>query len=227
MKIASWNNKQIMSNKKVLVLGICGATCSGKTTTAQELHKLLPNSRVFGQDEYYFDVEDPRHTWIPELNHINFDIVSSLDMARMLDEIKQNIEQELTLIKAPEKITIWDRIVCFSNLMHQNIVKIKESGCHVVIIEGFCILNYKPLADICDLKYYFTLDYEECFKRRLKRVYEPPDCPGYFEKCAWPEHLQHVAEVKKTVGDVTYFNENTTNHVEIILNDLAKALKQY
>ncbi|XP_076272093.1 nicotinamide riboside kinase 1 [Rhynchophorus ferrugineus] len=209
-----------MPDNKVLVLAICGATCSGKTSTANELNKLLPNSKVFNQDDYFFDVNDSRHVWIPELNHINFDVVGSLDMDRMTNDIKEHTASQLSRIHVPEDISACDQVVCLPNKKYENLYKIKASGCHIVIVEGFCILNYKPLADLCDLKYYLTLNYEECFKRRMKRVYEPPDCPGYFEKCAWPEHLKQASEVKQTVQNVKYFNEDTVNIVDKILSDI-------
>ncbi|XP_066250207.1 nicotinamide riboside kinase 1 [Euwallacea similis] len=178
----------------VLVVGISGATCSGKTTTAKQLRELLPNSIVFSQDNYFFPIDSPRHKWIPELKHINWDIVSSLDMARMTREIQGYISQ------------------------------LNPDCIHIVIIEGFCIFNYKPLAEICNLKYYFTLDYEECYKRRIKRVYEPPDVAGYFEKCVWPEHLKQLAEVQNVISDVRYFNGNSTNEVDEIAADIARIL---
>lgn len=56
-----------------------------------------------------------------------------------------------------------------------------------------------------DLKYYFTLTKEECLKRREVRVYDPPDVPGYFELCAWPEHLSQLKEVRTKVDNVDYF----------------------
>lgn len=212
-------------NKKVLVLGIGGATCSGKTTIAMELNKILPNATIFCQDDYYYPVEDPRHVWIPELNHINFDILSSLDMEQMVLDIKKQIDEETYKIQAPAKLQNGTVIHEFQSKKFENLFQIKESQVHIVIVEGFCIFNHKPLADLCDLKYYFTLDYDECFRRRMKRVYEPPDCPGYFEKCAWPEHLQQIAEVREQVKDVVYFDGNSTNHSERILNDIVKVLR--
>ncbi|KAJ8969151.1 hypothetical protein NQ314_001892 [Rhamnusium bicolor] len=71
----------------LIIIGISGVTCGGKTTTATQLNNIFPNSKIFSQDDYFLDVEDPRHVWIPELNHINFDILTSLDMEKMHDDI--------------------------------------------------------------------------------------------------------------------------------------------
>jgi nicotinamide/nicotinate riboside kinase len=70
-------------SSKILIIGISGVTCGGKTTLAYKLNKMFPTSKLISQDDYFLDVDDPRHTWITELNHINFDILSSLDMEKM------------------------------------------------------------------------------------------------------------------------------------------------
>lgn len=212
------------TQKKVLVVGISGVTCSGKTTTAMELKKILPDATDFCQDDYYWPVDSPKHVWIPELNHINFDIVESLDMEKMTQDVAEQIKEESCKILIPKESNP-HLIHCFASKKFEDLFKIKESQAHIIIVEGFCIFNHPPLAEICDLKYYFTLEYEECYQRRIRRVYEPPDCPGFFEKCAWPEHLKQIAEVREKIRDVVYFDENSTNIVEKVLDDIVKALK--
>ncbi|KAJ8972784.1 hypothetical protein NQ317_009237 [Molorchus minor] len=209
-----------MSQKNILIIGICGVTCGGKTTLATELNHILPSSKIFSQDDYYLDVSDCRHTFIPELNHINFDVLTSLDMERMHQDILKFISNNnLKPVGTKKKINLINGtgIKDLRKYVHD---RVKKSELNVLIIEGFSILNYKPLLNLFNLKYYFTLSLEECKKRRDTRVYEPPDCPGYFEKCAWPEHLKQLDEVKMTITDVTYFTEHSRDIVEQILVDI-------
>ena len=42
-------------------VGISGATCSGKTTLSYLMGKFFYNSRVYRQDDFYYDEDDPRH----------------------------------------------------------------------------------------------------------------------------------------------------------------------
>nr|CAI5839925.1 unnamed protein product [Callosobruchus analis] len=207
---------------KYFIIGICGVTCGGKTTIATQLHNAIPNSKLFTLDDYFLDVEDPRHTWIPELKHINFDIVSSLDLEQLHKDLLAYIGNSKPL-KNGVKREVGNKMSM--NHLHSFVHKrVSELKIKIIIVEGFCVFNYKPLEELCDLKYYLLLDKEECFKRRVQRVYEPPDCPGYFEQCVWPEHLKQLAEVKATVKDVVYFDNNSQNILDKMLTDNASYL---
>lgn len=212
-----------MSSKKFLVIGISGATCAGKTTTATKLLEILPNCKIFTQDDYFLEENDPRHTWIPELNHINYDILSSLDMEKMHSDIINYLTNNDFLKFKSDKKYLQNGLQ-FDELRKIIYNKLKCAEIHTVVVEGFSIFNYTPIVPLFDFKYYLTLEREECYRRRITRVYEPPDCPGYFEKCAWPEHLLQKEEVEKTVEGVSYFNEHTTNVLEKILLDIYQYL---
>ncbi|XP_033209137.1 nicotinamide riboside kinase 1 [Belonocnema kinseyi] len=163
-----------------LVIGISGATCSGKTSLARRLHKNLKNSILIEQDTYFLPVDDPRQTWIPKLNHINFDLLSSLDMEKMHTDILK-----------------------FLNEKSRGNSTSLENEAKVLIVEGFLIFDYKPISDLCNLKYFLTLKKEECWNRRALRVYQPPDVPGYFDEIVWPEYLKYI---DKVTNDKDLFN---------------------
>ncbi|KAI8039276.1 uncharacterized protein LOC128259466 [Drosophila gunungcola] len=90
-----------------LVIGISGVTCGGKTTLAHSLHDYfkglsgapLWNSpytigevRLISQDDYFLPVDDKRHQRNEALNVINFELITSLDMAKMLNDIAHIIK---------------------------------------------------------------------------------------------------------------------------------------
>ncbi|KAJ3661470.1 hypothetical protein Zmor_005865 [Zophobas morio] len=211
---------------KLLIIGISGVTCGGKTTLSSRLKECLPKTRLISQDDYFLDVDDPRHTWISELNHINFDILSSLDMEKMNRDI-QNIVRNTHLFKISNSNKgnkNIQSIETFQNLEVAVYEKVKKSDVYILIVEGFSIFNYKPLQNAFHLKYYFTLSKEECWQRREQRVYEPPDCPGYFEKCVWPEHEEQLREVREEVTDVKYFDGTSNNAFESVLLDIDSIL---
>lgn len=70
-----------------IIVGVSGVTYGGKTTLAKLLHEKFANSAIFSQDNYFFPGNDIRHTIIPELNHVNWEIMSSLDMEKMRSDV--------------------------------------------------------------------------------------------------------------------------------------------
>ena len=187
-----------------LIVGISGATCSGKTTLARKLHKNFKNSVLIEQDNYFLSDNDPRHIWIPELNHNNFDIISSVDMDKMHSDILKILNEDSR-----------------SNDKSNNEVK-------VLIIEGFLFFDYKPIFDLCSLKFFLTLTKEECWNRRQSRTYLPPDVPGYFDKIVWPEYLKHKEKIKSkdTLATIKFFDGTKSQEevYSIILDEVKSRL---
>ncbi|XP_068143371.1 nicotinamide riboside kinase 1 [Drosophila tropicalis] len=85
-----------------LVIGISGVTCGGKTTLAHGLHDYfkglcgaplwntpytIGEVQLISQDDYFLPVEDRRHKRNEKLNVINFELLTSLDMKKMLNDI--------------------------------------------------------------------------------------------------------------------------------------------
>ncbi|KDR12668.1 Nicotinamide riboside kinase 1, partial [Zootermopsis nevadensis] len=171
-----------------LIIGVSGATCSGKSILATSLQKELPGSSLICQDDFFLPVDSELHTTIPALNHINWEIISSLDMERM-HAVTEN------LLVSGIKITNG----CDDK---------QTSGVSILIIEGFLIFNDKKLADLCHRKYFLTLTKEQCWARRHIRTYDPPDVPGYFDQCVWPEYEKHRDQVFKEVPNVILIDGN-------------------
>ncbi|XP_046830264.1 nicotinamide riboside kinase 1 [Vespa crabro] len=163
-----------MNRKNWLIVGISGVTCSGKSTLAKELHKKLDDSIVIHQDSYFLSPDDPRHVKIPALNHINWEILSSLDMNKMYSDILKLIESK------PKRSD-----------------KSNKELRRVLILEGFLLFGFKPISNLCELKYFLTLTKEECWKRRSIRTYSPADVPGYFDAFVWPEYLKYLSVIKQ------------------------------
>lgn len=218
-----------MPRENWLVIGISGATCSGKTTIAKELHSLFGNSVLLQQDDYFYDEKSEKHTKIPELNHINFEILSSIDMAAFKNQIRGVIESSNSTnttqcksteieIKFKEKFCSTDVIpsaYCIINKFQK-----LQLVPNILFIEGFLIFNDDQLQDLCDLKFYFTMSKTLCFERRKTRIYKPPDVPGYFEKYVWPLYLIHYDEVLRKCTNVTYLDgsDSIENNFRSILH---------
>lgn len=195
-----------MSSKKWFVIGISGTTCSGKTSVATQLHEKLKNSIVLHQDNYFLSKDDPRHVLVKELNHFNWELITSMDMEKMYSDILQ-------LIKSfPNESNP-------SEMINKNIL----------ILDGFLLFKCKVISNLCDRKYFITLNKEQCWERRKERKYDPPDVPGYFEKVVWPEYIKHKDELMKDndlYNTITFIDGSKSKKeiFEIIFNEIKKLL---
>ncbi|XP_077281226.1 nicotinamide riboside kinase [Temnothorax americanus] len=151
-------------SKQWFVVGISGATCSGKSTLADKIRDTFPTSITLRQDDFFLLPDDPRHVKIQELNHINWDVITSLDMQKMYSDVRKILESPGRTATASKRL---------------------------LILDGFLLFKHKAIADLCDCKYFLTLTKEQCWERRKNRIYEPPDVPGYFDKIVWPEYVKY------------------------------------
>lgn len=195
---------------KTLVVGISGTTCSGKTTVATKLHENIVNSILINQDDYFLNDDDPRHVKIPELNHTNYDILTSLDMKKMYSDILKILEST-------------------SESMKNGTKKLENEGTKVLIVNGFLLFNDKKIADLCDLKYFLILTKEPCRERRKNRIYNPPDVPGYFDLVAWPEYIKHKKQIEENelLNKIINYINGTMTKEEIfqrIFKDICKKI---
>lgn len=155
-------------SKQWFVVGISGATCSGKSSLADKIRDNFPTSILLRQDDYFLLPDDPRHIKIQELNHINWELITSLDTQKMYSDV-------IKILQSPGKNATDSKML--------------------LILDGFLLFKHKAVTDLCDCKYFLTLTKEQCWERRKNRIYEPPDVPGYFDKIVWPEFVKYRNEV--------------------------------
>ncbi|XP_077297527.1 nicotinamide riboside kinase 1 isoform X1 [Arctopsyche grandis] len=178
-----------MSNMWIVV-GLSGVTCGGKSTISKKLKDTLKRCEVLNQDDYFHPDDSPILDKVENLEHNNYDNLACLDMEKMYDDVMKIINKSDP-----------------------------SDEPSVLVLDGFLILNYKPIADLCRLKYQVFLDREECLRRRHLRTYLPPDIPGYFELCVWPEYCKYNDEVKM-MDDVTFLDGKANDSFDKILNDI-------
>ena len=205
-----------MSSKKILTIGLGGATCGGKSTLARLLGSLFGKScQKLNQDDFYFPETYTGHTFIPEFNHINWEVESAFDNAKLVKTVGDIVERSTS---ATAHSTTTDAGVV-SNEHIESVIQTLEAGgtamaesllnpqgtelspaCQklferlelaqiILVVEGINVLSNNQLFDLCDLKVYVTLDHHTCWQRRKLRSYEvQKPAPGYFEKIVWPTY---------------------------------------
>lgn len=137
----------------VQIIGICGKTCSGKTSLAKKISDNIPGTIIINQDDFYKNIGPDQNP-----QKYNFDVPSAINF----DEII-NVLCKLKSGKSAE-IPQYDMIKYKRKLITKTV-----TPTNLVIIEGILIFNDKCVRELLDIKIYVEANAETCLLRRLKR----------------------------------------------------------
>ena len=152
------------------LVGIAGASCSGKTELARGLaRQLLDDALPFALDHYYMDRS---HIPEPERSNFNFDHPDALDATLLIRDI-ESLKLGLS-IEQPR----------YSFVTHARLDDTEPVAPRpVIIVEGLFSLYWLQLRELLDLKVYVETPDQECFNRRLRR--------DVAERGRTPQSIQH------------------------------------
>lgn len=76
-----------------VVIGLSGVTNSGKTSLSRGLAGRYRGTREICQDHYFLPVSSPKHVLVEEVNHFNWELMSALDMDKMVADVHAIIDR--------------------------------------------------------------------------------------------------------------------------------------
>ncbi|MCD6375070.1 MAG: uridine kinase [Caldisericaceae bacterium] len=146
--------------KKGILIGIAGASGSGKTLVANTIIERLGSDKVvlIQEDSYYKDLSD-----IPldERAGRNFDHPDAFDHDLLAEHLKLLLEGK----------TVAHPIYDYKT--HSRLKETKTVGPHtIIILEGILVLNEAKLRELMDIRVFIDTALDICFIRRLKRDIE-------------------------------------------------------
>lgn len=215
---------------KLIVIGISGITGGGKTTLATALHRYLNdphNANAFDgiyinrvimmhQDAYFWIRNSPNHTWIPEINFINREILSAMDMDKFADEVSGMVQQMALESADGDQPSL-------STKIDMNGTRI---AVNILIIEGFLIYNDERINRFFGLRFHLYLSSEVGYQRRLHRTFKHvnPNPKWYWDNYAWFYYQKYLNEVPNK-SDLIFLNGE--HDVDRIFNQAHAILTEF
>jgi len=176
--------------KKNILIGICGASGSGKTLVAQSIHQGLGSEKVviMQEDAYYKNLAQIPFT---ERSIHNFDHPDAFDHALLILQIRD------LLVGKGIAHPVYDYKT------HTRTKISRPVGPHeIIVLEGILILNDPELREMMDIKVYVDTPTDICFIRRLQRDIEERgrdviSVIDQYMKTVRPMYLQYVEPTRQ------------------------------
>lgn len=143
--------------KKAIIIGIAGASASGKSLLANTIVNELGSDQVvvISEDSYYKD-----HSNIPfeERVKINYDHPDSLDHELLYDHLAQ-LQQGKTI-----------QVPVYNHSKHTREKETRAIGQHtIIVLEGILLFSEQKLRKLMDIRIFMETALDICLIRRLKR----------------------------------------------------------
>ncbi len=139
-----------------VIIGIAGASGSGKTTIARKIaRELHSDAELVNHDAYYKDFE---HLSFEERAKLNFDHPDSLDTELMIEHLK--------LLKNGQS---FEKPLYDFSCHRRKEETITVNPLSVIIVEGILIFTDAKLRDLFDIKIFVDTDLDLCLIRRIER----------------------------------------------------------
>jgi len=127
---------------KPLLIGICGRSCSGKSTVSKRLGEIYEDILYLKQDKFFRKGLD------------NYDRPESLMMDKFIDSLKKLRKGNIVYIPSKMSTEIFDKLVFSKN---------------IIIVDGFLLYVNKEVVNLLDKKIFVEVSDENLLNRRLKR----------------------------------------------------------
>jgi nicotinamide/nicotinate riboside kinase len=205
---------------RTILIGVTGASSSGKSTLAYLLKSVLPNTEIIHEDDFFKLEKDV--PFDPARNDRDWDCPDAIDMDSMRETllVLKDPKNFKTNSNAKVKLGLngdYDYSIISTEPIHkdvnfnndtetlenlqkpiQEVTKKYENGekFRIYLLDGFLLLHDLDLVKLFDLSIFFKTSYQTLKFRREKRLYTVEgniwvDPPGYFDLFVWPAYYKY------------------------------------
>ncbi|KAF8893914.1 P-loop containing nucleoside triphosphate hydrolase protein [Infundibulicybe gibba] len=212
------------TRKRVFLVGIGGATCSGKTTLAKHLRDILPDSVIIHQDDFAPPQElvpvHPIHQvqdWDAAPGAISWDrLVAFLKHVKKTGKIPPD-HRSHDHLNEQKLVKVDDTVKKRWREVFEKIKKERAEGEEIVwgLVDGFLLYWHPEVIEQLDTRVFLRVPHDVLKKRRHERhgyhtaVQSDPegtlwrDPPGYWEQIVYPAYVDAHRDVFEN-GDIDH-----------------------
>ncbi len=156
------------------LIGIVGASGSGKTTVAHELAEQVGECCLISQDNYYRDLPDGviADDW-------NFDDPAGIDL--------EHLARDLAALKRGQTVE-GPRYIFADHKRAPDTVPLKPAP--FILVEGLFLFTTEHLRDVFDLKIFIDVPLDVCLERRVARDVVERGRTGAVIRRRWAEQVE-------------------------------------
>ena len=199
-------------DNKVIIIGICGGTCSGKSTISQKIKEFYKDKGVIkiNTDSYY---KDHSKLSFNKRAEINFDHPNSIDFTLLIKHLNELIKNKS--IKEP----------IYSYKSHKRLKKTKLlKPKRIIILEGLHIFCNDELINLIDFGLFLNLDSQTRLKRRIKRDIKErgrteEEVINRFNEMCEPMYKKFIYPSRKKANTVINSNQKSINEIINLINE--------
>jgi uridine kinase len=205
--------------KKGILIGIAGASGSGKTFVANSIIESLGSDKavIIQEDSYYMDLSDIPYE---ERTRRNFDHPDAFDHDLLAKHLLQLLNGEA--VSHP----------IYDYKLHTRSKETKTARPGVLIIlEGILILNNPRLRELMDYRVFIDTAMDICFVRRLKRDIEErgrteDSVTRQYTETVQPMYLQFIAPSKQYADILISGESRNSDAVDILTTKINTLLNK-
>ena len=204
--------------KKAILIGITGASGSGKTVIANRIIENLGSDKVviIQEDSYYKDLSDVPYE---QRSNRNFDHPDAFDHDLLAEHLQQLLSGDT--VSHP----------VYDYKLHTRSKETKAAGpADLIILEGILIFSNAQLRELMDYRVFIDTPPDICFIRRLRRDIEErgrtiDSVIRQYIDTVRPMYLEFI-EPSKQYADIIISGEgNNSESVDKLINKINALLQ--